>query len=100
MDEIKLIELNYLGMLEISGEGSFDLLQGQITCDLNKINSSSSSLGALCNSKGRVLSSFIVSSSEVTRFILIGPSKMMEKHNAMFDQKLIKIQTKMSLQGS
>ena len=79
MDEIKLIELNYLGMLEISGEGSFDLLQGQITCDLNKINSSSSSLGALCNSKGRVLSSFIVSSSEVTRFILIGPSKMMEK---------------------
>ena len=79
MDEIKLIELNYLGMLEVSGEGSFDLLQGQITCDLNKINSSSSSLGALCNSKGRVLSSFIVSSSEVTRFILIGPSKMMEK---------------------
>ena len=79
MDEIKLIELNYLGMLEISGEGSFDLLQGQITCDLNKINSSSSSLGALSNSKGRVLSSFIVSSSEVTRFILIGPSKMMEK---------------------
>ena len=79
MDEIKLIELDYLGMLEVSGEGSFDLLQGQITCDLNKINSSSSSLGALCNSKGRVISSFVVSSNDVTRFILIGPSKMLKK---------------------
>jgi len=79
MDETKLIELDYLGILEVSGEGAFELLQGQITCDLSKIDLTTSSLGALCNAQGRVISSFIVSSKDPTEFFLIGPSKMLER---------------------
>ena len=60
MKEKEIIKLKNLLTLEVGGEGSKDLLQGQITCDMNKIVEKSSSLGALCNIKGRVISSFIV----------------------------------------
>ena len=60
MEKSKLISLEHLRVLQISGKGAFDLLQGQITCDIEKINFQQSALGALCNAKGRVVSSFIV----------------------------------------
>lgn len=78
MEENKIIELNYLSILEVLGEGAHELLQGQITCDLDKITSVKSSLGALCNVKGRVISSFVVSKLE-EGFALIGPKEMLLK---------------------
>ena len=39
MNEKRLINLNYLNILEIVGEGAIDLLQGQLTCDIEKVNS-------------------------------------------------------------
>ena len=59
MDKNKVICLDHLSILKISGEGAFDLLQGQITCDVDKVTSANSALGALCNAKGRIISSFI-----------------------------------------
>ena len=78
MEENKIIELKYLSILEVLGEGAHELLQGQITCDLDKITSLKSCLGALCNVKGRVISSFVVSKLE-EGFALIGPKKMLLK---------------------
>ena len=72
MDKNKAIDLDYLSVLEISGKGAFDLLQGQITCDVSKVSSTHSCLGALCNAKGRVISSFILSSLSVDTYSLIG----------------------------
>ena len=54
MKSIDLIELDYLSTLEIIGEGSIDLLQGQITSDMAKVTDEQNCLGALCNVKGRV----------------------------------------------
>ena len=78
MEENKIIELNYLSILEVLGEGAHELLQGQITCDLDKITTTKSCLGALCNVKGRVISSFVVSKLE-EGFALIGPKEMLLK---------------------
>ena len=61
MEFKSLINLEYLSILEINGKGSFDLLQGQITSDMEKVTSDNCVLGAICNIKGRVVSSFIVS---------------------------------------
>jgi folate-binding Fe-S cluster repair protein YgfZ len=47
MDKNKVTNLNHLSVLEISGEGAFDLLQGQITCDVNKVDSNNSCLFSL-----------------------------------------------------
>ncbi len=79
--EIKsLIELDYLSILEINGKGSSDLLQGQITSDVNKVSTNSCVLGAICNIKGRVISSFIVSKNphEEDSFFLISQYQVLQ----------------------
>ena len=80
MKSNELIELDYLSTLEIIGEGAIDLLQGQITSDMTKVTESQNCLGALCNVKGRVESSFlIVKKAEMKdAFLLIGDREVMK----------------------
>ena len=80
MKSIDLIELDYLSTLEIIGEGSIDLLQGQITSDMAKVTDRQNCLGALCNVKGRVESSFLIIKKPGFRdaFLLIGNRQVMK----------------------
>ena len=80
MKSIDLIELDYLSTLEIIGEGSIDLLQGQITSDMTKVTDSRNCLGALCNVRGRVESSFLIVKKPdfENAFFLIGNREVME----------------------
>jgi folate-binding protein YgfZ len=50
--------LDYQDLLQISGEDSEKFLQGQLTCDLENLPPWQCQLGAACNTKGRVYSSF------------------------------------------
>ncbi len=77
---IDLIEVGYLSILEIIGEGSIDLLQGQITSDMTKVTDSQNCLGALCNIKGRVESSFLIVKKPEFKdtFLLIGNREVMK----------------------
>ena len=81
MESNELIELGYLSTLEIIGEGAFDLLQGQITSDMDKVTDHQICLGALCNIKGRVESSFIVIKKPQTKgtFLLIGDRAVLKE---------------------
>ena len=79
MDKNKVTDLNHLSFLEINGKGAFDLLQGQITCDVNKVDSNNSCLGALCNVKGRIISSFILCLLEKGSYGLIGHHETLKK---------------------
>ena len=80
MKSIDLIELDYLSTLEIIGEGSIDLLQGQITSDMTKVTDSQNCLGALCNVRGRVESSFLILKKPdfENAFLLIGNREVMK----------------------
>ena len=80
MKSIDLIELDYLSTLEIIGEGSIDLLQGQITSDMGKVTDNQNCLGALCNIKGRVESSFLIVKKPKfeNAFLLIGDREVMQ----------------------
>ena len=60
MEEKGLINLEYLSILELNGKGSFELLQGRITADMEKVSDNESVMGAICDIKGRVISSFFV----------------------------------------
>lgn len=82
MNKKRLINLNYLNILEIVGEGAIELLQGQLTCDMGKVSSKNPTQGAICNVKGRIISSFIVvapNDENTNKFWLIGPDLMMKK---------------------
>lgn len=43
------------GLIQVSGRDALKLLQGQLTCDLTTINSTTSSFGAHCSPQGRIL---------------------------------------------
>ncbi|KTD08156.1 YgfZ/GcvT domain-containing protein [Legionella jamestowniensis] len=51
-----LFELSHLGILRLEGERAQEFLQGQLTCDLRKVNPTTMRQGAQCNLKGRILS--------------------------------------------
>ncbi|MBS7325800.1 MAG: folate-binding protein YgfZ [Thiopseudomonas sp.] len=50
--------LDHQGMLSVRGVDAAKFLQGQLTCNLNYVTHDRSSLGARCNPKGRMQSSF------------------------------------------
>ncbi len=88
MKSIDLIELDYLSTLEIIGEGSIDLLQGQITSDMEKVTDSQNCLGALCNVKGRVESSFLIVKKPKfeNAFLLIGNREVMQTTESILNK--------------
>lgn len=53
-----ITDLSDLGILKISGGRAKELLQGQLTCNLDDITPSQTKLGAHCNPQGRVISFF------------------------------------------
>ena len=80
MEETDLINLEYLSILELNGKGSFELLQGQITSDMEKVSEDNCVLGSICDVKGRVIGSFItaINSKKVGSYHLIGDQKVLE----------------------
>ena len=53
-----LCELSDLGCIKIQGKDAKKFLQGQVTCDVDKITTEQSSLAAHCNPQGRIISLF------------------------------------------
>jgi len=53
-----LCDLSGSGLLQISGMDAQKLLQGQLTCDVTTVRPGYSSMGAHCNSQGRIISLF------------------------------------------
>lgn len=49
-----------IGVLRITGVDAKKLLQGQITCDINKLSSNDGLYGAICSIKGRIISNFYI----------------------------------------
>ena len=92
-----LLKLDYLSILEINGKGSYELLQGQITADMDKVSNSNSVIGAICDIKGRAVSSFVVckETSSDNNFLLIGNTASIEaarevlnKYKPFYDTEL------------
>ena len=80
MSKKRLINLEHLSILELNGEGSFQLLQGQITSDVNKATINNAEIGAICDIKGRVVSSFTVIKNTASEgYLLIGDKSVLQK---------------------
>lgn len=57
---ISTIELNNYEFIRVSGPDTITFLQGQLSCDMEKLSPGLSLRGALCNLKGRVIADFRV----------------------------------------
>lgn len=85
-----LIDLASNGFLIVSGVDAKKLLQGQLTCDLEKITPTKSALGALCNPQGRVISLFrlfMIGSDyylQMPKDLLLTTSKALQKYAVFY----------------
>ncbi len=52
--------LSHLGILQFSGEEAEAFLQGQLSCDVRSVGLRSSTYGAYCSPKGRMLGNFLL----------------------------------------
>lgn len=69
--------LTYLAVLTVSGKDAAKLLQGQITCNVNDVNETKSSLAAMCNPKGRAIATFLLV-KKADAFLLVLPVELLE----------------------
>jgi len=69
--------LGHLSVVMVTGKDAGKLLQGQITCNVNDISETKSSLTAMCNPKGRVIATFLLVKKADT-FLLILPVELLE----------------------
>lgn len=65
-----------LAVLTVAGKDAAKFLQGQITCNVNDIIETQSSLGALCNPKGRVIATFLLV-KKADAFLMILPKVLL-----------------------
>ena len=69
--------LSHLAVLTISGKDAAKLLQGQTTCNINDITEEKSSLGAMCNPKGRAITTFLLVKT-TDAFFMVLPYELLE----------------------
>jgi len=67
----------HLTVLTIGGKDAAKLLQGQITCNVNDVTGIKSSLGALCNPKGRAITTFLLIKTG-DAFLMVLPEELLE----------------------
>ncbi|MDD2722716.1 MAG: folate-binding protein [Methylovulum sp.] len=73
----RICPLVFLGVLSIGGKDAAGLLQGQTTCNINDLSETQSSLGALCNPKGRAIATFLLI-KQADVFHLIVPAELLD----------------------
>lgn len=72
----RIYPIAHLGVLTVAGSDAAQFLQGQITCNINDITDIKSSLGALCNAKGRAICTFLLVKNN-DAFLLILPEELL-----------------------
>ncbi|MEI6706991.1 MAG: folate-binding protein [Methylococcales bacterium] len=73
----QIYPLTHLAILSVSGNDAGKFLQGQITCNVNDITATQSSLGAMCNPKGRAITTFLLVKSG-DDFLLLLPKELLQ----------------------
>lgn len=81
--------LNNEALLHISGPDSLKFLQGQTTCDTNKISPEQATVGAYCTPKGRVVCDFILCQIADNHFALRLRRDILHTSAATFSKYII-----------
>jgi hypothetical protein len=72
----RIYPIAHLGVLTVVGNDAAKFLQGQITCNINDVTDIKSSLGAMCNPKGRAITTFLTVKS-ADAFLMILPQELL-----------------------
>lgn len=81
--ESTLFSLAPLGLLKISGQNASQLLQGQLSCDMNTITAGSGIMGAHCNPQGRIISLFYIARIQDDFYLVMPQQLITTAHTAL-----------------
>jgi folate-binding protein YgfZ len=73
----RIYPVTHLAVLTVAGKDAAQLLQGQMTCNVNDVNENLSSLGAFCNPKGRAIATFLLVKTHPA-FLLVLPAELLQ----------------------
>ena len=79
----------YYGILLTQGPDSSQFLQGQTTCDFKAVTDDHSRLGAFCNPKGRMISSFLAARQDDQNYLLRMRRDIIESTKAAFGKYIV-----------
>ena len=81
-----IADLSHFGMIHFSGDDASEFLQGQLSCDVTKIDHYTAQYGSCCTPKGRMLASFLVWKNSSGYFMQLPTSLLMtlEKRLSMY----------------
>ncbi len=68
-----LFPLHHYGLIRVEGPEAASFLQGQLTVDIDSLNTGDASLGAHCDPKGRMHASFYIYQQREDSFLLFMP---------------------------
>ncbi|MCG8416195.1 MAG: hypothetical protein MI746_18405 [Pseudomonadales bacterium] len=80
MQVVSLSAAGSFEYVEITGPDAIDFLQGQVTCDMQRLTAEQSLQGAICNIKGRVVADF--------RLLLLSEDNILLQTSAGMAQKI------------
>jgi len=73
-----IYDITHLGLLYVAGRDSDTFLQGQTTCDISILTEQRSNPGAVCNPKGRVVTTFTILKTADAGYLLLLPAELLE----------------------
>lgn len=73
----RIYPVPYLAVLRVAGNDAGKLLQGQMTCNVNDVTETQSSLGAFCNPKGRAIATFLLIKNH-DAFLMVLPVELLQ----------------------
>lgn len=91
--------INSMAITEVSGEDSRRFLQGQLSCNVQKLNKEHSLRGALCNLKGRVIANLrvVLGADDV---LLLSRADLQEKILATLNKYRVFFKTSLKVPGT
>lgn len=89
-------QLTHLTVIEVSGVDASQFLQGQLTCNINELTESKTTIAAFCNAKGRVISTLIVAKTQ-NGFWLILPESLAETVRKKLQMYVLRAKVKLCL---
>jgi len=91
--------LSHLSVLSVSGADAAKFLQGQVTCDVNKLVENKAQLGAYCNAKGRTITSFIIIKIAIDSFYVILPKELISPVQKKLQMYILRSDVKLAEQS-
>ncbi len=101
-----VVKQQHLGVLRVTGVDAKKFLQGQITCDINKLTPDSGLYGAICSIKGRIITNFYLVQYNEDILMLMAKDLVekttlhLKKYAVFFKTELIDTQDKMTVYAS